>query len=74
MDHFNYKNGRLHAEDVDLADIAAAVGTPCYVYSTATLTRHFELFDDALSGMDHLVCFAMKSLSNLAILKLLVQV
>ena len=71
MDHFNYKNGRLHAEDVDLADIAAAVGTPCYVYSTATLTRHFELFDDALSGMDHLVCFAMKSLSNLAILKLL---
>lgn len=71
MDHFNYKNGRLHAEDVDLAEIAAAVGTPCYVYSSATLTRHFELFDDALSGMDHLVCFAMKSLSNLAILKLL---
>ncbi|SFH13748.1 diaminopimelate decarboxylase [Palleronia marisminoris] len=71
MDHFNYKNGRLHAEDVDLAEIAAAVGTPCYVYSTATLTRHFQLFDDALSGMDHLVCFAMKSLSNLAILKLL---
>ncbi|WP_375260993.1 diaminopimelate decarboxylase [Palleronia sp.] len=71
MDHFDYKGGRLHAEDVDMAEIAAAVGTPCYVYSTATLTRHFQLFDEALSGMDHLVCFAMKSLSNLAILKLL---
>ncbi|SLN21791.1 diaminopimelate decarboxylase [Roseisalinus antarcticus] len=71
MDHFQYRNGRLMAEDVALEDIAAAVGTPAYVYSTATLLRHFKLFDEALSGMPHMVCFAMKSLSNIAILKLL---
>ena len=71
MDHFQYKNGILHAEDVPLPEIAAAVGTPFYCYSTATLTRHFRLFQDALSGMDHLVCFAIKSLSNQAILRTL---
>ncbi|GAA3861763.1 diaminopimelate decarboxylase [Celeribacter arenosi] len=54
-----------------MTDIAAAVGTPFYVYSAATLTRHFRLFDEALDGMPHLVCFAMKSNSNLAVLKLL---
>jgi len=71
MDHFLYRDGQLMAEDVSIADIAAQVGTPFYVYSTATLLRHFKLFDDALAGMDHLVCFAMKSLSNVAVLKLL---
>lgn len=71
MDHFLYKGGALHAEDVAIADIAAAVGTPFYVYSAATLTRHFRLFDEALAGTDHLVCFAIKSNSNLAVLKLL---
>ena len=71
MDHFLYRNGALHAEDVAIAEIAAAVGTPFYVYSSATLKRHFALFDEALSWTDHLVCFAMKSLSNLAILKTL---
>ena len=72
MDHFLYKDGALHAEDVPLADIAAEVGTPFYVYSSATLLRHYQLFDDALSWADdHLVCFAMKSASNQAILKLL---
>ncbi len=71
MDHFNYKNGQLHAEDVPLARIAAEVGTPVYVYSTATLTRHFNLFRQALEWTDHLVCFAVKSNSNLAVLKLL---
>ncbi|KEJ96051.1 diaminopimelate decarboxylase [Pseudosulfitobacter pseudonitzschiae] len=71
MDHFLYKNGVLHAEDVPVADIAAAVGTPFYVYSTATLLRHFRLFDEALDGMDHLVCYAMKAASNQAILKTL---
>ena len=71
MDHFLYKNGELHAEDVPVAGIAAAVGTPFYVYSTATLLRHFKLFDDALEGMDHLVCYAMKAASNQAILKTL---
>ncbi|WP_099825966.1 diaminopimelate decarboxylase [Oceaniglobus indicus] len=71
MDHFLYRDGRLMAEDVALDDIAAAVGTPFYCYSAATLTRHFRLLDDALAGMDHLVCYAMKANSNLAVLKLL---
>lgn len=73
MDHFLYKNGALYAEDVAIADIAAAVGTPFYVYSTATLLRHFRLFDEALAAMDHLVCYAMKAASNQAILKTLAQ-
>ncbi|RPE66244.1 diaminopimelate decarboxylase [Pacificibacter maritimus] len=71
MDHFIYRDGVLHAEDVALTDIAAKVGTPFYCYSTATLTRHFTLFDEALHSMDHLICFAMKSNSNLAVLKLI---
>ncbi|MEJ1990166.1 MAG: diaminopimelate decarboxylase, partial [Maritimibacter sp.] len=71
MDHFDYKNGILHAEDVPLTEIAASVGTPFYVYSAATLTRHFQLFNEALAGMEHLVCFAVKANSNLAVLKLL---
>ena len=71
MDHFLYRDGQLLAEDVPVAEIAAAVGTPFYVYSAATLLRHYGLFDQALSGMPHMVCFAMKSLSNIAILKLL---
>ncbi|SOB94498.1 diaminopimelate decarboxylase [Rhodobacter maris] len=71
MDHFLYRGGVLHAEDVAIPEIAAAVGTPFYVYSAATLTRHFRLFDEALEGTDHLVCFAIKSNSNLAVLKLL---
>ncbi len=73
MDHFLYHNGALHAEDVAISEIAAAVGTPFYVYSTATLLRHFALFDEALAGMDHLVCYAMKAASNQAILKTLAQ-
>ena len=71
MDHFLYRDGKLHAEDVPLAEIAASVGTPFYCYSTATLTRHFRLFDEALEGTDHLVCYAMKANSNLAVIKLL---
>lgn len=71
MDHFLYKNGILHAEDVPLPDIAAAVGTPFYIYSAATLTRHYRLFTEALSPLPHQVCFAIKSLSNVAVLKLL---
>jgi diaminopimelate decarboxylase len=73
MDHFLYRDGALFAEDVPISEIAAAVGTPFYVYSTATLLRHFKLFDDALNGMDHLVCYAMKAASNQAILKTLAQ-
>ena len=71
MDHFLYRDGLLYAEDVALADIAAAVGTPFYCYSTATLLRHFRLFKEALSGMDHLVCYAMKAASNQAIIQTL---
>ena len=74
MDHFLYKDGTLCAEDVPLTEIAAAVGTPFYVYSTATLERHFRLFDDALSWGPHLVCYAMKAASNQAILKTLADV
>lgn len=71
MDHFLYRNGSLHAEDVALSEIAASVGTPFYCYSAATLTRHYNLFTEALSPLPHLVCFAIKSLSNIAVLKLL---
>jgi diaminopimelate decarboxylase len=71
MDHFLYRNGTLHAEGVAIPDIAFAVGTPFYVYSTATLTRHYHLFTQALSPLPHLVCFAIKSLSNVAVLKTL---
>ena len=71
LDHFLYRDGALYAEDVPVSEIAAAVGTPFYVYSTATLKRHFTLFDEALSWGEHLVCFAMKSLSNQAVIKLL---
>ncbi len=73
MDHFLYRDGALYAEDVSVTEIAAAVGTPFYVYSTATLLRHFQLFDDALKGTDHLVCYAMKAASNQAILRTLAQ-
>lgn len=71
MDHFLYKDGVLHAEDVSVADIARSVGTPFYVYSAATLRRHFQVFDEALAGMDHLICYAMKANSNLAVVKLM---
>ena len=71
MDHFLYRDGALHAEDVPLSEISRAVGTPAYVYSAATLRRHFRLFDDALAWGPHLVCYAVKAASNVAILKLL---
>ncbi|MDJ1015712.1 MAG: diaminopimelate decarboxylase [Paracoccaceae bacterium] len=73
MDHFLYQKGVLHAEDVPIPEIAAEVGTPFYVYSTATLTRHYTLFDEALSGLDHLVCYAMKANSNQAVLALMAR-
>jgi diaminopimelate decarboxylase len=71
MDHFDYKNGVLHAEDVDLREIAREVGTPFYVYSTATFLRHVEVLKEALGGLPHMICYAMKANSNQAILKLL---
>jgi len=71
MDFFNYKNGHLHGEGVALADVADDVGTPFYAYSTATLTRHFEVFADALRGMNALVCYAVKANSNQAVIRTL---
>ena len=71
MDHFIYRNGALHAEDVSLSEIASAVGTPFYVYSTATLERHYQVFDEALAGMDHFICYAMKANSNMAVLRIM---
>ncbi|GGD32497.1 diaminopimelate decarboxylase [Aureimonas glaciei] len=71
MNHFHYRDGVLHAEDVDLPSIAASVGTPFYCYSTATLTRHYRVFADAFADIDALVCYAMKANSNQAVLKTL---
>ncbi|MEM7189123.1 MAG: diaminopimelate decarboxylase [Pseudomonadota bacterium] len=73
MDHFSYRDGVLHAEDVSLAHIADAVGTPAYVYSTATFKRHVAVFDEALSGTDHLICYSIKASGNLAILRTLAE-
>ncbi len=73
MDYFNYRGSDLYAEDVAVSEIAKAVGTPCYVYSKATLLRHFHAYADALTDIPHLVCFGMKANSNLAILELLAE-
>ena len=73
MHHFEYRNGVLCAEDVPLTDIAAAVGTPFYCYSTATLARHYTVFANAFAGMNALVCYAMKANSNVAVLKTLAR-
>ncbi len=67
-DHFHYRDNRLHAEQVPLADIAARFGTPCYVYSRAALTDGFRRFGNALQGREHLICYAVKANSNLAVL------
>ena len=73
MDHFNYKNGELYAEDIPVAKIAAKVGTPFYCYSTATLERHYNVFANAFEGVNALVCFAVKANSNLAVLRTLAK-
>ncbi|PWK64572.1 diaminopimelate decarboxylase [Aminobacter sp. AP02] len=73
MNHFDYRDGVLHAEDVALTDIAKAVGTPFYCYSTATLTRHFNVFSKAFANLDSLVCYALKANSNQAVLKTLAR-
>jgi diaminopimelate decarboxylase len=71
VNHFEYRNGVLHAENVPVPEIAAAVGTPFYLYSTATLERHIRVFQEAFSDVDSLVCYAMKANSNQAVLKTL---
>ena len=70
MDHFNYRDGQLFAEEVAVADIARTHGTPCYIYSRATLERHWHAFDDAFGEQGHLVCYAVKANSNLGLLNL----
>ncbi len=73
MDHFKYRDGELHAEDVPMARIADAHGTPCYVYSRATLERHWRAFDAALGDHPHLICYAVKANSSLAVLNVLAR-
>lgn len=73
MDHFSYQHGELYAESVSLAELARSVGTPAYVYSRATLSRHFQAFEQALQGIPHLVCYAVKANSNLAVLNVLAR-
>lgn len=73
MNHFDYRDGVLHAEDVAIPAIAAAVGTPFYCYSTATLTRHYKVFSGAFAGLDALVCYALKANSNQAVLRTLAR-
>jgi len=71
MNHFSYRNGVLHAEAVNLVDLASTVGTPFYCYSTATLVRHYQVFAGAFADVPALVCYAMKANSNQAVLKTL---
>jgi diaminopimelate decarboxylase len=73
MSAFHYRDGVLHAEDVPLTEIAARFGTPCFVYSRAAFTEAYRAFDQALAGHPHLVCYAVKANSNLAILDLLAR-
>jgi diaminopimelate decarboxylase len=73
VNHFEYRDGVLCAEDVPLPEIAAAVGTPFYCYSTATLTRHFHVFSKAFAGADMLVCYALKANSNQAVIRTLAK-
>ncbi len=73
MDYFQYRDNVLFAEDVSVNEIAEQFGTPCYIYSRATLERHWNAFDNALSGTDHLICYAVKANSNLAVLNVLAR-
>jgi diaminopimelate decarboxylase len=73
MHHFAYRNGVLHAEDVDLSVLAEAVGTPFYCYATATLERHYRVFSQAFADVDALICYAMKANSNQAVIATLAR-
>ena len=73
MNHFEYRNGVLHAEDIPVPGIAAAVGTPFYCYSTATLVRHYRVFSEAMDGLDTMICYAMKANSNQAVIRTFVE-
>ncbi|CAN5331679.1 diaminopimelate decarboxylase [soil metagenome] len=73
MHHFAYRDGVLHAEDVSLKFLAEEIGTPFYCYSTATLQRHYRIFDEAFAGTDHTICYSAKANSNQAVLKTLID-
>ncbi|MGN1280400.1 MAG: diaminopimelate decarboxylase [Succinivibrio sp.] len=73
MDYFNFKGADLYAEDIKVTDLAEQYGTPLYVYSKATLERHMKAFEDSLSSKKHLVCFAVKACSNLAVINLMAK-
>ncbi|HSJ40589.1 MAG TPA: diaminopimelate decarboxylase, partial [Xanthobacteraceae bacterium] len=73
MHHFAYRDGVLHAEQVNLDALASAIGTPFYCYSTATLTRHYQVFADAFADVPALVCYAMKANSNQAVVRTLAK-
>ena len=73
MHHFEYRGDELACEGVPLRKIAETVGTPTYVYSYATLERHFKVFDEAFQGRKHIICFSMKANSNLAVLRAMVS-
>lgn len=73
MNHFSYKNQQLFAEEVAVAEIAETYGTPLYIYSRATLERHWHAFNDALGSHPHLICFAVKSNSNIALLNIMAR-
>jgi len=70
MHHFHYRDGMLYAEDLPIEEIAQKIGTPFYLYSYKTLMRHYRVFDEALSEMNHLICYSVKANSNLAILRI----
>lgn len=73
MDYFNYKNDELYAEDVAVQDIVFKYGSPCYIYSRATLERHWKAFDQAFGDQAHLICYAVKANSNIALLNVLAR-
>jgi diaminopimelate decarboxylase len=73
MNHFEYRGNSLFAEGVSVAEIASTVGTPCYIYSRATIERHWQVFDNALASLDHLICYSVKANSNIALLNLLAR-
>ena len=73
MNFFQYKNNKLYAEDIPVQQLAEQFGTPLYVYSRATLERHWHAFDSAFGKHPHLICFAVKSCSNIGVLNIMAK-
>ena len=73
MDHFQYRDGALFAEDVSVSNIASQFGTPCFIYSKATLIKHLHAYAGPLADISHLICYGMKANSNLAVLQILAK-